>query len=158
MKIGKIRRGIRKVNKMINYILLKTGIKDLYFYFYIWRFIMKNKKSQMWQDYNLRHDWIGRIYTVQSHSYEDALLPEEVKYTLVTEKIRPLVDWLQKNNLGEILMPDVKKIQDTYSYLIKFSPLFYEISVWWIISRSAIVYAAYYFYPYVKNLIDYATR
>lgn len=139
---------------MINKILLKTGIKDLYFYFYIWRFINKNKKTTQWKDFNLRHDWIGRLYTVQSHGYEDAELPEEARYALVVDKIKPLVDWLQKNNLGEILMPDVKKIDGTYSYLIKFSPLFYEVSFSWLFFRAILVYLAYLIYPYVKNLIE----
>jgi len=124
MKNGRIRKKIARVTRMINKILLKTGIKDLYFYYYIWRFINKNKRSEQWKAYNLRHDWVGRIYTVQSHEYEDALLPEDAKYALVLEKIRHLVDWLQTKNLGEILMPNVKKIEGTYSYLIKFSPNF----------------------------------
>jgi hypothetical protein len=142
---------------MINMILLKTGLKDLYFYFYIWRFIRKNQKSEEWRRFNLRHDWIGRIYTVQSYSYEDSSLPEEVKYSLVMDKIRPLIDWLQNNNLGEIMMPDVKKIPDTFSYLIKFSPLFYEVSFSWLFFRAILVYIIYLIYPYAKNLIEYAT-
>lgn len=139
---------------MINNILLKTGIKDIYFYFYIWRFINKNKRSEQWRAYNLRHDWIGRIYTVQSHDYENEPLPEDAKYALVVEKIRPLIDWLQTNNLGEILMPNVKKIEGTYSYLIKFSPLFYEISFSWVFFRAFLIYLGWYIYPYVKNLAE----
>lgn len=141
---------------MINYILLKTGIKDLYFYYYIWRFIRKNRDGDMWKRFNLRHDWIGRIYTVQSYTYEDASLPEEVKYAIVMDKLRPLIDWLQSNNLGEILMPDVKGIPDTYSYLVKFSPLFYEVSFSWVFFRGLFLYGLYLAYPYIKNLIEYA--
>jgi hypothetical protein len=140
---------------MINYILLKTGIKDLYFYWYIWRFIRKNRNSDMWKQFNLRHDWIGRMYTVQSYTYEDVSLPEDVRYALVMDKMRPLIDWLQSNNLGEIVMPDVKKISDTYSYLVKFSPLFYEISFSWLFFRALIAYAIYLIYPYAKNLIEH---
>ena len=140
---------------MLNYILLTTGIKDLYFYFYIWKFIRKNRDSEQWKSFKLRHDWIGRMYTVQSYSYEDAPLPDDVTYALVMDKIRPLIDWLQKNNLGEIVMPDVKKIPDTYSYLIKFSPLFYEISLSWLFFRAIIIYVMYLVYPYAKNLIEH---
>ena len=140
---------------MLNYILLKTGIKDLYFYFYIWKFIRKNRDSEQWKSFKLRHDWIGRMYTVQSYGYEDSSLPDDVTYALVMDKIRPLIDWLQKNNLGEIVMPDVKKIPDTYSYLIKFSPLFYEISLSWLFFRAIIAYAMYLVYPYAKNLIEH---
>ena len=140
---------------MINYILLKTGIKDLYFYWYIWRFIRKNRDTDMWERFNLRHDWVGRIYTVQSYTYEDASLPEDVKFSLVTEKMRPLVDWMQSNNLGEIIMPDIKRIPDTYSYLVKFSPLFHEISFSWFFIRALFIYLSYLAFPYVKNLIEH---
>ena len=128
---------------MINYILLKTGIKDLYFYWYIWRFIRKSQDTDMWKRFNLRYDWVGRIYTVQSYTYEDASLPEDVKFSIVTEKMKPLIDWMQSNNLGEILMPDIKKIPDTYSYLVKFSPLFYEISLSWFFIRALFIYLVY---------------
>lgn len=140
---------------MINYILLKTGIKDLYFYWYIWRFIRKNRKSEKWRQFNLRHDWIGRMYTVQSYTYEDSSLPEDVRYALVMDKMRPLIDWLQASNLGEIVMPDIKKIPDTYSYLVKFSPLFYEISFSWLFFRVLLGYIIYLIYPYAKNLIEH---
>lgn len=155
MKNGKIRNKTRRIGKMINYILLKTGIKDVYFYWYIWRFIRKNRGTEMWERFNLRNDWIGRIYTVQSYSYEDASLPEEVKFSLVTEKMRPLVDWMQSNNLGEIIMPDIKKIPDTYSYLVKFSPLFHEISFSWFFIRALFIYMIYLSYPYAKNLLEH---
>lgn len=143
---------------MINYILLKTGLKDVYFYLYIWAFIRKNRDSPEWKQFNLRNDWIGRIYTVQSYTYEDASLPEDVKYAMVMDKIRPLIDWLQTNNLGEIIMPDIKRIPDSYSYLIKFSPLFYEISISWLFFRGLAAYVIYLLYPYIKNLIEYATK
>lgn len=139
---------------MLNYILLKTGIKDIYFYFYIWRFIRKNRDSFQWKQFNLRHDWVGRIYTVESYTYEDASLPEDVRYATTMEKIRPLIDWLQSNNLGEILMPKISMIEGSYSYLIKFSPLFYEISLSWFIFRAFFVYLMYLIYPYAKNLLQ----
>lgn len=142
---------------MLNTILLKTGLKDLYFYYYIWKFIRKNRDSDQWKKFNLRHDWVGRIYTVQSYSYTDASLPEEARYALALDKIRPLVNWLQENNLGEILMPNIRKIDGTYSYLVKFAPLFYEVSVSWVVFRAIFIYVLYQIYPYIKNLIEYAT-
>lgn len=143
---------------MINYILLKTGIKDLYFYYYIWRFIRKNRDTEEWKRFRLRHDWVGRIYTVQSVKNEDILLPEEVRSSMIIEEIKPLIAWLEKNNMGEILMPDIRNIPDSYSYLIKFSPLFYEIGIGWFFSRALLVTALYYIYPYIKNLIEYVSK
>jgi hypothetical protein len=157
MRTGRVHKQIRKMTKMLNYILLKTGLKDIYFYLYIWMFIRKNKDAEMWRTFNLRHDWIGRIYTVQSYNPEDASLPNEVQYAIVTDKLRPLIDWLQENNLGEIVMPDIKKIPNTYSYLVKFSPLFYEISISWLLIRVTILYLLYTVYPYIKNFIENAT-
>lgn len=158
MKNGRIRRKIRRVTKMINYILLKTGIKDLYFYFYIWRFILRNRQGLEWNQFKLRHDWIGRIYTVVSYSPEDESLPEDVKYAMTMQKMKSLIDWLQSNNLGEIIMPNVRKIEGSYSYLVKFAPLFYEISLPWFFLRAAIITSAYYIYPYIKNLIEYVSK
>lgn len=143
---------------MINYLLLKTGIKDLYFYFYIWRFIRRNRGGIEWNKFNLRHDWIGRIYTVVSYKPEDESLPDDVKYSMAMQQLKPLIDWLQQNNLGEIVMPTTAKIDGTYSYLIKFSPLFYEISLSWAFFRLLFIIAAYYLYPYIKNLIDYVSK
>jgi len=155
MMIGRIYNKIKRIPKMINYLLLKSGLKDVYFYFYIWKFIKKNRNSLQWKQFNLRHDWIGRIYTVESHSYEDSSLPEDILYSMTMEKIRPLIDWLQQNNLGEIMSANVKKIPDTYSYLIKFSPLFYEISIPWFLGRATLAYIIYWIFPYVKNLLQH---
>lgn len=143
---------------MVNYILLKTGIKDLYFYYYIWRFIRKNRDGDTWKSFNLRHDWIGRIYTVYTTKNEDTSLPDDINFAMMVDQMQPLISWLEKNNMGEIMMPDIKRIPDSYSYLVKFSPLFYEISLSWLFTRSILIGALYFIYPYIKNLIQYVSE
>ncbi len=143
---------------MINYILLKTGLKDLYFYYYIWRFISKNKESEMWKKFNLRHDWVGRIYTVQSTKEENTNLPDDISYAMMIDSLKPLISWLEENRMGEIIMPDIKKIPNSYSYLVKFSPLFYQISFSWFFFRAFIITSLYLAYPYIKNLIEYVSK
>lgn len=139
MMNGKTHDSIRRARRTMNFLLLKTGLKDLYFYFFIWMFIRKNRDGEKWNEFNLRHDWIGRIYTVRNISYENESLPADVQKSLILENIRPLVDWLVNNNLSEIIMPSVDQIEGTKSYLIKFSPLFYEISFWWVVRRALFV-------------------
>lgn len=150
---GRIREVTRKSKRAMNYLLLKLGIKDAYFYLYIWSFILRNKDSEEWKEFSLRHDWIGRIYTVRSYRSEDPNLPEEARYAYVLEQIRPLVDYLTSKNLSEIVMPEIEKIEGTSSYLIKFSPLFYEIGFWWAIKVAAVVFVSYKIFPAVKNML-----
>lgn len=150
---GNIHNMIVKIKSRMNYLLLKLGLKDIYFYFYIWAFIIRNKETEEWNSYSLRHDWIGRMYTVRSVKSEDKALPDDLKRLQVTESIRTLVDYLTQNNLSEILMPSFSKIEGTDSYLIKFVPLFYEIGFWWLVRVALGIYGIYLSYPFVSSLV-----
>lgn len=149
---GKLRNIFMKLRRQMNYLLLKLGLKDIYFYFYIWSFIIRNKDTEEWQNHSLRHDWIGRLYTVRSVNSEDVTLPEDLKRLQVTESIRSLVDYLTQKNLSEILMPSFDKIDGTDSYLIKFVPLFYEISFWWAVRLGVCLYVVYMIYPFLATI------
>ena len=135
---------------MINIFLLKTGLKDIYFYVYIWLFIRKNRGNEKWLEFNLRHDWVGRMYTVRSVPFEEQSLPNDVQKTLVLDRIKPMINWLVDNNLSEIIMPTVERIEETDSYLIKFSPLMYEIGFWWFVRRVIFACFIIWSFPYVK--------
>lgn len=116
----------------------KTIIIDLKNYFFLRKTIKTNMKSIEWEKYRLRVDWIGRIYTVINLPPEvihspDA--PEEIRPAYILEESRPLNEYLTKLNLQEILIPEIKPIPESISYLLLYRPYFQKLSWKWVLIR-----------------------
>lgn len=98
-------------------------IKDLINWFFLKKTIKKNKDSIEWNKFNLRIDWIYRIYTV-IHLKEILDSDEFTKWehiANVLEKSKPINEYLSLLNLAEILEPKITKIKDSDSYLIVYN-------------------------------------
>lgn len=116
----------------------KRVINDIRNYFFIRKTIKKNMNSMEWQKFNLRVDWIGRIYTVVNLPPEVIYSPdspEEIRPAYVLEESRPLNEYLTRLNLQEVIVPSISPVENSISYLIVYSPYFQRLSLKWIIYR-----------------------
>lgn len=120
----------------------KTIITDIKNYFFIKKTIKKNKDSVEWQKYKLRSDWVGRIYTVINLPPEviyspDA--PQEIRPAYILEESKPINEYLTILNLQEIIIPEIRPIPDSISYLVVYSPYFQKLSLKWFLFRLGFV-------------------
>ena len=120
----------------------KKVITDINNYFFIKKTIKKNENAVDWKKYKLRHDWVGRIYTVINLPPEvihspDA--PQEIRPAYILEESKPINEYLTTLNLQEIIVPEIRPIPDSISYLVIYSPSFQKLSWRWLIYRSLFV-------------------
>lgn len=120
----------------------KTVINDIRNYFFIKNLIKKNKGTVEWEQYKLRVDWLGRIYTVVNLPPEVIYSPdspEEIRPAFVLEESRPLNEYLTRLNLQEIVMPSISPIPNSFSYLLVYSPYFQRLSTRWVVYRTILL-------------------
>jgi hypothetical protein len=120
----------------------KTVINDIRNYFFIKNLIKKNKGTVEWEQYKLRVDWLGRIYTVVNLPPEVIYSPdspEEIRPAFVLEESRPLNEYLTRLNLQEIIMPSISPIPNSFSYLLVYSPYFQRLSTRWVVYRMMLL-------------------
>ena len=114
---------------------LKRAIIDIRNYIFLRKTIKKNIETVEWKKYNLRHDWIGRIYTVVNlppeviHSPDS---PEEIRPAYILEESRPINEYLTRLNLQEIVIPEIQPIPNSISWLIIYRPYFQRIGWKWL--------------------------
>ena len=115
--------------------------KEIKNYFFLRKVIGREsrKPDSLWNTYNLRRNWFGRIYTVISLREEQEGEEEVVKNWMAMERMRPINDYLTDLGLHEIIFPSIEKIPQTRSYLVVYSPLFKETTLAWFIWRILII-------------------
>lgn len=118
-------------------------VRDIKNYLDLRKTIKKEAQdSPVWLKYRLRHDYIGRIYTVVNLPPEVTLSPddpEEIRAAYVIDMTRPINQYLTSLNLQEIIYPEFKPIKGTDSYLVIYNPLFRTLTVSWLLTRIAII-------------------
>jgi len=107
--------------------------RDFSNYRFIWKAIRKNRNTPEWVSNNLRHDWVGRIYTVVSLKEEDMDDTEEMKRLKVLDRLKFTNAYLTTLNLQEIIFPAMEPIEGTLSYLVVYSPILRNFSVAWLL-------------------------
>jgi hypothetical protein len=121
----------------------KKIIVDINNYFFLKKTIKKNENTFEWKKYNLRVDWIGRIYTVVNLPPEVIYSPDspqEIRPAYVLEESKPINEYLTKLNLQEILIPEMRAIPDSISYLLIYSPYFQRLSIKWVLYRITLIF------------------
>ena len=103
--------------------------------FRLWSFFRglgkKHKKTADWAKYNLRMDWIGRIYTVLNPEMPgDKGDSKEILKLKYTERIRPINIYLNSLGIGPYATFAWDEIPESDSYLIAYLPM-YEILTFW---------------------------
>ena len=120
----------------------KKVITDIRNYRFLLKTINKNKNSAEFKKFNLRHDWVGRLYTVINIPPEVLYSPDspgEIRPAYVLEESRPLNEYLTSLNLQEIVIPVIEPIKDSNSWLLVYKPYFQKISLRWFIIRTVIL-------------------
>lgn len=120
-------------------------LKEINNYLFLRRVIRRNKNTTEWNKLNLRLGWFGVIYTVVNLPPE-VFEGEEVYYQVfIIEKMKPINEYLASLNLQEIIAPQVvskiKKDEGEFAYLVKYQPLFRELTFGWVIMWSSIIAA-----------------
>jgi hypothetical protein len=123
-----------------------TVIRDINNYLFLRKTIKTESKTLVWQKFNLRYDWLGRIYTVVNLPPEVTLspdAPEEIRPAYVLEETRQINEYLTGLNLHEIIMPEFKPLEGGESYLVIYYPVFQKLSLTWILSRIGLIFLAW---------------
>jgi hypothetical protein len=118
-------------------------LREIRNYIYLRGVIRRNKNTPEWTKLNLRLGWFGVIYTVVNLPPE-VFEGEEVYYQVfIIEKMKPINDYLASLNLQEIISPQVvskvKKDEGEFAYLVKYLPLFRELTLGWVFQWTSIV-------------------
>jgi hypothetical protein len=109
----------------------RVAFMELQNLFYVFKIIREHKNTADWKKFGLRHDWIGRIYTVLNPLSPgddgDSMEVLRIKYA---ERLKPINLYLDKIGLGLSITIAHETVKDTKSYLIVYSPIFNYITTW----------------------------
>lgn len=113
-----------------------TAYYEITNWFFVKRTIRKHKRTADWDNYNLRADWIGRIYTVLNPiSPGDDGDTEDVLRIKYAERMKPINLYLDGLGLSESIYPAYENPKENpKALLIVYSPIFNVITTWKIIN------------------------
>lgn len=120
---------------------LRRIYRELQNYVFLQRVLRKeiSDPTSEWQNFKLRKNWYGRIYTVVSLRDEDMGEEEPVRNWKAMEMMKPVNAYLTKLDLQEIIFPSIEQIPDSRSYLVVYSPLFKDLTFSWVFWRLIII-------------------
>jgi len=107
---------------------------------FVKRTINKHFKTADWEKFNLRADWVGRIYTVinpQSPGDDgDDMDVLRIKYT---ERLKPMNIYLDSIGLSESVTMAYEQVPESKSFVFVYTPIFNVITTWRVIWISGLV-------------------
>lgn len=123
--------------------------RDLYSEIRIWWVFKKtaDQNTKLLNDTKLRVDWLGRVYTVVNLPEEVQTASGEIQQAYVLQKISEFGDVMMKIGLGDIVYPEIQKINGTAGWLVVLWPSFDNLQVLRVISyvfRSTILFTVIY--------------
>ena len=126
-------------------------------YFFLRRVLRKESRKKgpdsLWQRYNLRKNWFGRVYTVISLREEEMGEEDMVRNWMAMERMRPINEYMTDLGIHEIIFPSIENIPNSRSYLIVYSPIFKETTFAWFIWRIFFVSLITILAIFLKNYI-----
>ncbi len=100
-------------------------------WFFVMKTIRKHCNTADWQRFNLRSDWIGRIYTVLNPELPgDAGDPMEVLKFKYTERLQPINLYMQQIGLSLAITAAYEEVPESNSFLVVYVPIFNVLTVW----------------------------
>lgn len=99
--------------------------QELYIWYKFRNITIKNREliyELSKKDYELRVDWLGRIYTVINLPEEMYNQYELLQRSYILSKLKPINDVLLKLGLSGSAYPYVEKLENSESYLIILTP------------------------------------
>lgn len=112
---------------MLNYWI--NLLKDIKIWYKFQKIAKENKK--LLAKYNLRVDYLGRIYTVINLPEELQGGNEYIHETFVLQNLKPFTDVLLKIGIADYSYPEISKINEpgVYAYLVIIYPEFKALSL-----------------------------
>ena len=114
--------------------LLQGFYRDIRNWNHLSKVIRKNIHTERWKYFNLRADWINRIYTVVSLRKEDMGEPELIQSARIIERMKPINSYIEAFGVAEFVMPSVDYIPSevegelSTSWLVVYRPVFHYIT------------------------------
>lgn len=140
---------------MLRFRKLRNFFSDIRNYIYIGRVIRKNKGTADWDRFNLRVDYVNRIYTVFNPSPEDKGDTPDVLEIKMGEKMIPCHKYINDIGLGEVIGVSGEKVPDTDSYLIVYYPMFKYITTWRLFINTVIIILLAVFHSHIWKAIQW---
>jgi hypothetical protein len=104
---------------------------DLSNWWYVMKTVRTHKQTADWKQFNLRADWVGRIYTVlnpQSPTDDgDGMDILRVKYA---DRLKPINLYIDKIGLSYSVTVAYDQLDESKSFLIVYVPIFSYLTVW----------------------------
>jgi len=117
MKLLRFKNFRNLLHDIKNYVILRNAIRNY-------------RGTADWERFNLRVDWVGRIYTVFNPNPADAGDDKKMLEIKLGERMIPCHKFIDTMGLSEVVAVSGEKIPETESYLIVYYPIFKYISVW----------------------------
>ena len=115
---------------MFRFRKLRDFFSDVRNYVYLWSVIRKNNGTADWQRFNLKIDWVGRIYTVFNPMPADKGDDAETLKIKLGERMIPCHKYIDTIGLSEVVGVSGEQIPDSNSYLVVYYPMFKYITSW----------------------------
>lgn len=142
---------MRKIKFYFKNLPVVSFIRDIKNLFYIAFKIRKIRKTSLWKELNIRHDWVYRAYTVINMKRDDFMDdPEALEYKFLTA-CKPIFTLFEENGLAEIVIPKKTLIDGTYSYLLHFKHRLMVFSFGYIFSRLFFIGIIIWLYNFLIN-------
>ena len=116
--------------KLFRFRNLRNFLQDVKNYAQLRLAIRKHRGTADWERFNLRVDWVGRIYTVFNPNPADAGDDKQMLEIKLGERMIPCHKFIDTMGLSEVVAVSGEKIPDTDSYLIVYYPIFKYLSIW----------------------------
>jgi len=119
------------------------------------RAIRKNAGTADWDRFNLRADYVGRIYTVFNPLPEDKGDSPDVLQIKLGERMIPCHKYIDSIGLSEIVGVSGEVIPDSESYLVVYYPIYKYISLWKLLKNTIIITLLLLFKNYIISGINW---
>lgn len=133
--------------------MLVKSYREIVNYFFIRKTIRQQQNTPDWARFNLRVDWISRIYTVISLNEDFVSKVSSLEITQeIIDQMQPINNYLTILNLQEIIYPVITRIKDTNSWLIVYNPLFKILTFKNILITISLIILSILTYTYFDEL------
>jgi hypothetical protein len=100
--------------------------------------IKKAEKTGQWRKFNLRRDWVYRVYTVLNPTKYERGDDKMVLKQKMLEKTYPINDYINTLGLSDIVAASWEEIPETDSYLLVYYPIFNYLTTWRVLVFSTL--------------------
>lgn len=144
--------------KLFRFRNLKNFLQDVKNYAVLRFAIRKYRGTADWERFNLRVDWVGRIYTVFNPNPADAGDDKQMLDIKLGERMIPCHKFIDTMGLSEVVAVSGEKIPDSDSYLIVYYPIFKYLSIWKVILNAFYLTLILIFHSDIASAINWVVE